>query len=73
MISKYPSSQSLGSTHISFWVYFHLRHHAIVLHVLLANVATILDRFDSRPQLVRVDDTGLDGRLRDECYACLRY
>jgi hypothetical protein len=49
------SMHSIGLHPIVFWINFHLWHHVIEFHILLPNLATILDGCNLLPQPVRSD------------------
>lgn len=53
-------------TYITFRVHLHFRHHIVILHVLLADVPTVLDGLDPFPDVVRLDHSPVYGGLGDE-------
>lgn len=59
-----------AGTHITLRIHPHLWHHVVVLHVLLADGAAVLDGFDPSSQIVRLDHALVDGGLGDERDGC---
>ena len=60
-------------TYIGLRINFHLRHHIVILHVFLADVAAILDNLDSFPQVICSNRAGLYGSFGNERDRGLRY
>jgi hypothetical protein len=51
---------------ITLGINLHLRHHIIILHILLANLTAILNSLDAFLQVVGSDGAACDGGFRDE-------
>ena len=56
------------STYVTLRIDFHLGHRIVILHILLAYLATILDSLDALLQVIGGDGAAVERGLRDECY-----
>ena len=57
-----------GYTYVALWINLHLRHRIVVLHILLANLAAVLDSLDALLQVVGCHGAAVERGLRDEGY-----
>ena len=55
---------------VILWIYFHLRHSIVELHVFLADPPTVLHGLDSFLKIVRCSYSGIDACFTDEGDRC---